>query len=253
MVTPPENAVVSLIWIALKFAAVTVPVLVMPPAKLEMPSTAMPSCVALIVPPLVTPPEYVGTETSMPNPAEMVPILSIGPEKLPLIPRVIPPKLFPAVIVPVFVIPPVAIASPIEMPENRAVIEPLLRIVPLMVELAIKIPEPLGEPAPFALMMPVRVLVTLPAIVALLMNMQVMATEFVTGPLLPFTFTQAAASAVLMSGGLNSAAPVKAETSEVVAKRPARTFRARRGSSEPAAANPFVSDRKIAPHSQGRS
>ncbi|MGB7037112.1 MAG: hypothetical protein WBD71_16485 [Xanthobacteraceae bacterium] len=151
-------------------------------------------------------------------------------------------------IVPVFVIPPVAIALPIEMPVNCAVIEPLLRIVPLMVELAIEIPIPLGKPAPFALMMPVRVLVTLPAIVALLMNMQVMATEFVTGPLLPFTFTQAAASAVLMSGGLNSAAPAKAETSEVVARSPRRQV-ARAGfeAREVIASKPTVSACTTAP------
>ena len=170
LVMPPENAVVSLTWMALKLVAVTVPLLVMPPAKLDMPSTAIPSWVALIAPPLVTPPEKVGTPISMPNPPEMVPVLLTGPEKLPR--RLIPPSPAPALIVPVFVIPPVTVTLSVEMPVCSAVIEPLLMMAPLIVLFPTPIPVPLGPPGPGALIVPVPVFVTFPATVAWLINMQ---------------------------------------------------------------------------------
>jgi hypothetical protein len=63
----------------------------------------------------------------------------------------------------------------------------------------------------------------LPATVALTINMQLIAAELVTGPLLPPTESvQAAASADSIANGPNKAAPATAETSDVVARRPPR-------------------------------
>lgn len=100
--------------------------------------------------------------------------------------------------------------------ESGVVIEPLLMTAPLIVLLTIEIPVKVT-----LLIVPPAAFVTLPLTFALLMLMQLIAEELVTGPLLPVTLiAHEAALAGAVASGPSSAAPAIAETSEVVASKP---------------------------------
>ena len=120
--------------------AVSRPLLMIPPEKVETPATEMPTASAVIVPLLAMPPVNVSTPAmAMPSVAEIDPVLLTPPTNVPIgpqphsVPMAMPTA--PAVIVPPLKTPPencVTPLIPMPMPANgsAAAIDPVLEIPP---------------------------------------------------------------------------------------------------------------------------